>query len=71
MGVLINFPHGKKVAFGRDGEVVVVYYNEKTGLITRTEGVPLRDIKVGRDANTAFATLLTGSWREYGRSEWK
>ena len=70
MAKVISFPNGRKVAFGRDGDVIVIYYNIKTGKITRTEGTPLSDIKAGRDFQIAFATLLTGSWRQLGRSKW-
>jgi len=70
MAKVIGFPNGRKVAFGRDGDVIVIYYNLKTGKITKTEGTPLSDIKAGRDTHTAFATLLTGSWRQLGRSKW-
>ena len=70
LGDLISFPNGRKVAFGRDGDVIVLYFNIKTGKITKTEGTPLSDIKAGRDMNTAFATLLTGSWQDLGRSKW-
>ena len=70
MGNLINFPNGWKVAFGRDDDVIVIYYNSKTGTITKTGGTPLRDITVGRDAQTAFATLLTSGWTELSRSKW-
>jgi hypothetical protein len=70
MGDLVRFPHGWKVAFGRDDDVIVIYYNTKTGKITKTGGTPLSDITVGRDFQTAFATLLTGSWRKLSRSRW-